>query len=78
MSNNSEKVDFCLAHLKEMCEELSELDSVGILRSGFVRQLAQMYHDDGVEGSAAISCAESLVKKLAVDFVIEAYIKFGK
>lgn len=69
---HSEKVDFCKAHLNEMCAELIDFGSTSILLSGgFVRQLAQMYHDDGIDGSSALSVAESLVKKLAFDFVVE-------
>jgi hypothetical protein len=72
MSKHSEKVDFCAAHLKDMCAEIAEMHSTSILRSGgFVRQLAQMYHDDGIDGSSALSVAESLVNKLAIDFVIK-------
>lgn len=74
MSRHSEKVEFCKAHLNEMCAELIDFGSTSILRSGgFVRQLARMYHDDGVDGSTALSVAESMVKKCAFDFVVETH-----
>lgn len=78
MSFNEKVSVFCKTFLEDLCKDIAELESTGVLPSdSLVRKLAQIYRDEGIHGSLALTSAEALVKKTAVDFVIENYNKLN-
>jgi len=71
MSNFVEIADFLEVNLKAMCVELRDMRKTGTLKNeGLVMQLAHMCQSDEMNADDAIWCVTSLVRELAVDFVV--------
>lgn len=66
--DNEQSMEFARKHLKEGAQELLEYDRIGILKSGRVRELANLWYETA--GYYSLSIAESAFKTAALEAAV--------
>lgn len=69
--NRQKCVEFAVEHLSECASELLEWSSTSLLRDGKLRELSEMCRAWGC-GAEALSVAESIVQKVALEAAAKA------